>query len=304
MGIVKSATLTAIRKQFVVLFNEAMRSAPSQWMRVATRVPSTSAENVYGWLGKFPQLREWTGDRLLQKMAEYAYTLVNKKFETTVDVDRADIEDDNIGMYRPLIEHAGLEAMNHIDAGVFGQLKDGFTSLCYDGQNYFDTDHPVYPNTDKTGAVTPTSNIVNPLVTNKPPWHLLCTKLPLKPLIFQDRVAAEIEMITDTQQETVFMKDKYLYGVRARRAFGVGLWRMGVGCRDTLNEENLNAAIKTMMEFKADGGRPLGIIPDLLVVPPALRAAANEAVEVMLKAGGASNPNYKAVDVLVTPWLA
>ena len=67
---------------------------------------------------------------------------------------------------------------------------------------------------------------------------------------------------------------------------------------------DLDAAIAAMMSFKGDGDRPLGITPTLLVVPPALRAAANKTVKVMLAEGGASNANYDAVKVLVTPWLA
>ena len=42
----------------------------------------------------------------------------------------------------------------------------------------------------------------------------------------------------------------------------------------------------------------------MLVVPPALRSAANKTVKVMLGEGGASNANYNAVEVLDTDWVA
>lgn len=302
--IIKDSTIEALRKQFSKLYQKGLSNAPQEWKRVATLVPSGAAENTYGWLGKFPQMREWVGDRVLKDMAEHAYSLPNKKFETTVDVDRADIEDDNLGMYSPLVQSMGEETMNHIDRNIFALLLAGYASICYDGQNFFDPEHPVNPEVDGSGTDALVSNILNPLVTDKTPWFLLHTKKPVKPFIFQERTKAEFETITDPKQDTVFMKDKYLYGARARRAFGFGFWQMAIASRDDLSAANFNEAMKMMMEFKADGGDPLNLTPDLLVVPPALRATANEIILAERLANGASNPNYKAVDVLVTPWLS
>ncbi len=301
--IIKAAVLEGLRKTFVSLFATGLDNAQSLWKKVATKVPSRSKENTYGWLSKFPALREWVGERTLKSLKESAYTLPNKKFEGTIDVDRADIEDDNLGIYGPVAQSMGQESEDHIDREVFRLLKNGFTNLCYDGQNFFDTEHPVAANEDGTGSVSSVSNIINPDKTDGAPWFLLDTSRPLKPLIYQERTKAEMEVITDPKQSTVFMLDKYLYGVRARRAFGYGFWQQAVACRDTLNEENFNAAFQAMSEFERDGGDPLGCMPTLLVVPPALRAAANEVVKVMNKANGASNPNYKAVEVMVCRWL-
>ena len=59
-----------------------------------------------------------------------------------------------------------------------------------------------------------------------------------------------------------------------------------------------------MMSIKSDEGRPLGVKPNLLVVGPSNRSAAQSLIEVQKLANGADNPNYKAVEVLVVPWLA
>jgi len=300
--IITSSLLEDLRKSFVTLFKKGLANSSSQWKKVATRVPSSTKENTYGWLGKFPSLREWVGDRVLKSMKEHGYTLPNKKFESTVDVDRADIEDDNLGVYNVIAESAGQEAEDHIDRNVFAVLADGFNNLCYDGQNFFDEEHPVYPEADGTGVVVPTSNILNPLITDKPAWFLLDCSRPLKPLIFQERTPAEMDAITDPKNDTVFMKDVYLYGVRARRAFGVGFWQQAVGCRDTLSEANFNAAYKMMMDFKKDGGDKLGIRPTILVVNSDNVATANELINAMTKANGASNPLYKRVEVLECTW--
>ncbi len=302
--IVTATVLENLRKSFVDLFGKGLTGAPKRWEKVATKIQSSSKENAYGWLSKFPMLREWVGDRVLKSMKETGYVVPNKKFEGTIDVDRADIEDDNIGVYNTIAQSMGQEAEDHIDRNIFGILKTGFANLCYDGQNFFDTDHPVNAEVDGSGDDSSVSNIINPATTTEDPWFLLDTSRPLKPLIYQERTKAEMEAITDPKQDTVFMKDVYLYGVRARRAFGYGFWQQAVACRDVLNESNFNAAFKAMGEFKRDGGDPMGCMPTLLVVGPSNRAPANAVVEVMNKEGGASNPNYKAVEVMVCPWLA
>lgn len=70
-----------------------------------------------------------------------------------------------------------------------------------------------------------------------------------------------------------------------------------------LNDANFNAAYDAMTAFKADGGRPLGIKPTLLVVPTTLRTQAAEVVQVARRADGSDNPNANIVEVLSTPWL-
>lgn len=99
------------------------------------------------------------------------------------------------------------------------------------------------------------------------------------------------------------MTDNFLYGVDARVAAGYGFWQQAFASKAELNEDNLNAAITAMMLLESSQGRPLGIVPNLLVVGPQNRAAAKRVVEAENKAGGESNINYKAVEIVVVPWL-
>jgi phage major head subunit gpT-like protein len=133
---------------------------------------------------------------------------------------------------------------------------------------------------------------------------LLDTSRPLKPLIFQERTKPEIEAMTATNDESVFTTDTYRYGVRYRCNAGLGFWQMAYKSKAALTKANFDAARAAMELFKADGGRPLGISPTLLVVPPELRAAAQDLILAQQSANGATNTNYKAVDLLVSPWLS
>ncbi|MFN3595276.1 MAG: Mu-like prophage major head subunit gpT family protein [Thiobacillaceae bacterium] len=301
MAIITPALITSLRTGFSKAFQDALAATPTDWEKIATRVPSSSTSNTYGWLNQFPKLREWVGDRVVKDMAASAYQVQNKLYEGTVGVKRTDIEDDNVGVYTPLFAEMGRATKAHADELVFGLLAAGETTTCYDGQNFFDTDHPVYPNVDGTGTATLVSNLQ---AGTDPAWYLLDTSRALKPLIFQERTAPELEAMTASNDEGVFTSDTYRYGVRYRCNVGFGFWQLAFKSKAALTAANFNAAMAAMMSVKADGGRPMGVKPTTLVVPPALRAAALSLIEAQLTTGGESNPNYKAVEVIVSPWLA
>ena len=208
----------------------------------------------------------------------------------------------------------GYAAATHPDEIVFGLLKNGRTSDCFDGKKFFAADHPVYPNVDGTGSVANVSNLIRPAaisgtVTDKTAWYLLDVSRPLKPFIFQERTRPEIEAITSTVNGTVFEYDEYPFGIRYRCNGGYGFWQQAVCCTDDLTADNFELALTTMQGFKADGGRPLGLgfggkAGTLLVVPPTLQADARKILVAERDNAGASNIWFDAATIIVSPWLA
>lgn len=300
MAIITPALLASLRTGYSKAFQDALAATPTDWEKLATRVPSSSTSNTYGWLNQYPALREWVGARVVKDMAASAYQVQNKLYEGTVGVARTDIEDDNVGVYTPLFAEMGRAAKAHADQLVFALLAAGESTLCYDGQNFFDTDHPVYPNANGTGTAAQVSNLQ---AGTDPAWYLLDASRALKPLIFQERTTPELEAMTASNDEGVFTTDTYRYGIRYRCNAGFGFWQLAYKSKAALNAANFNAAMAAMMQVKADGGRPMGVKPTHLVVPPALRAQALSLIEAQLTGGGDSNPNYRAVEVVVSPWL-
>ncbi|HGN8665562.1 TPA: Mu-like prophage major head subunit gpT family protein, partial [Pseudomonas aeruginosa] len=209
MAIITPALISALKTSFQKHFQDALATAPSTYLQVATVIPSTTASNTYGWLGQFPKLREWIGQRVIKDMAAQGYQITNKLFESTVGVKRTDIEDDNLGVYGPLMQEMGRAAGAHPDELVFALLKAGNANLCYDGQNFFDTDHPVYPNVDGTGTATTVSNLFAPAADPGAAWYLLDTSRSLKPLIYQERMKPSFTSMTKEDDEQVFMADEY-----------------------------------------------------------------------------------------------
>jgi len=300
MAILTDTKLTALKTSLKLKFDEGLKKQASDWEKIGMKIPSGSASNTYAWLSDFPQMREWVGDRVIKDIKERSYEVQNKKYEATLGVPREAIEDDNYGQYGQVASLQGQAVTRHLNEMIFNALKNGHSNTCYDGQYFFDTDHPVAPNTDGTGTAVSVSNSI---AGTGDPWYLISDAAPA--IILQERIKPQFDSLDNpNQSDTVFIKDQILYGTRWRGNTAYGFWQCAMRSQATLDQTNFDDAIKQMLEFKADGGRPIGVIPYLLVVPPSLRAAANATIGVERKANGATNPNFKAVSVFVAPWLA
>ncbi len=295
--IINSANLSRLAVAVKTVYNTGFRGAAPLWQKVATKVPSTTGTEEYDWLGQFPRLREWIGDRQIKNLSEHGYSIKNKPFESTVAIPRAAIEDDTYGVYNPLFEEMGYAAATHPDELVFGLLAAAFTTKCYDKQFFCDTDHPVGNETD---GMTSVSNMQS---GGGDAWFLLDVSRPLKPLIFQSRKDYNLAAMTKEEDESVFMRAEYRYGVDTRGNAGFGFWQQAFGSKATLDATNFEAARAAMERFKSDEGRALRVKPTLLVCGPSNRAAAQAVVGTRTLAGGGDNPNYQAVEILVVPEL-
>lgn len=145
-------------------------------------------------------------------------------------------------------------------------------------------------------------------VTDDTPWFLLDVSRPLRPFIFQERTAPELQVITNPDNDYVFMKDKIPYGIRYRCNGGYGFWQQAVCSTRELTADNFAAALEAMQNFRADGGRPLGLgfggeAGTLLIVPPSLQSAARRIVSAEQDPDGGSNIWYRAATLLVSHWL-
>lgn len=296
--IINAASLEGLFRGFSTSFNKAFTAAPSHYADVAMIAPSTTRETTYAWLGQMPRLREWLGDRQFKSLQAYGYTLRNRDFEVTIEVDANDIEDDQYGVYGPLFEELGRSAAVHPDELIFELLGKGFELPCYDGQNFFDDEHPVDPFDDGSGVVS------NMTAGAGPAWYLMDTSRGVRPLIFQKRSDYKLGGIKSDTDEHRFKTRKFLYGVEARVNAGFGLWQLAHGSKGTLDKDSYRDARAAMQELKGEGGRPLGVSPNVLVVPPELEEAGLEVLNAENDAGGATNVWKGTAKLIVTPWLA
>ncbi|MDI4664709.1 Mu-like prophage major head subunit gpT family protein [Xanthobacter autotrophicus] len=296
--IVNRPNLLTLGVGFNTAFTQGLGQGESQYQRIATPVPSTTGEQEYGWLGKVPNVREWIGDRQVQNISAGSYRIKNKDFELTLAVDRNDIEDDNIGIYAPLFQEMGAATASAYDRSVWGLLKAGFTTPCYDGQYFFDTDHPVLNENKVEVSVANTDGGAGA------PWFLIDDRRTLKPIILQVRKAWQFVPKDKLDDDNVYHSKKFLYGVDGRYNVGYGFWQYCWGSKQPLDADSYGAARAALSGMTGDYGRPLGIMPRLLIVPPSLEKAAREILQNDRNEVGATNPWKGTAELLVVPWLA
>lgn len=161
--LVNKASVDGAFKAIKTIFNKAFETAPSDWEKTATKVPSSTKQTDYAWLSRFPKMREWIGPKVIKALAAFGYSVANKDWEATVEVDRNDIEDDQLGIYTPMAQEAGFSAKQLPDEIVADLKNKAFASKCFDGQYFYDTDHPVG---DGAGGTTSVSNKLTAALSN------------------------------------------------------------------------------------------------------------------------------------------
>jgi len=242
--IITQASLNALRIQFELRFGEVYGATEPWWPQLATEIPSGAKSNIYGWIAQQILLREWVGPRQAQNLSEHSYTLVNKSYEATIELDRDEIEDDNLGVFTAVaIPQLAQGAKKHTDQLIKAMLQSnsGAGPTAFDGLSLFHDSHLTY---DAAGSTYDNN-------------------------------------------------------------FGVAL-----------TADNFNTNWAAMASYTGEDGEPLGIMPNLLLVPPQLKRTALEimnaslvvqnVVESSANVGGAAIDNVLKgwADVLVIPELA
>lgn len=295
--ILNRSNLPILSQAFNGAFRGAFEVVKPMWQQFATEVPSTTAEEKYGWLGASTKLREWVGERVYQNIKSHDYTIKNKTFESTVAISRDAIEDDTYGVYTPLMSQLGQDAALHPDELLFGLMALGFTTPCYDGQYFFDIDHPV-------GLQGSEQSVSNFQAGAGSAWYLLDTSKVIKPFIMQRRRAYAFVAKTALTDDNVFDKNEFVWGVDGRLNVGFGMWQQAYASKGALDETNYELARTAMSSFKADNGKPLAITPKVLLVSPNNEKAALKVIQAETLANGATNVYRNTAQVVMCPWLS
>ncbi|MBX3131632.1 MAG: Mu-like prophage major head subunit gpT family protein [Polyangiaceae bacterium] len=226
--IITPATIAALQTTFSSIYRSAWDATVDWGSRVATTVPSSTRSNTYGWMKRLPSLRKWLGPRLIQNLSAHKYELTNEPYELTVGVDRDDIEDDNLGVYNPIIGDMARSARKWPDQLLKTILQGGTSGLGFDGVAFFASTHALDPAGNQSNNFTGTA----------------------------------------------------------------------------LSDVNFGSVRAAMGSYKGEDGEPLGVMPQLLIVPPQLEDTANKLVTAEYGANGATNVQRGQASVLVIPELA
>lgn len=262
--LVNAQSIQNIFTGYKAAFGAGFAMAPPDYKKIAMVVPSGVREEVYAWLGTFPRLRQWLGDRVIQSLTMHGDKIVNRRFESTFELDIDDIKDDQYGVLAPMVQELGASAAAHPTELTLDLLASGFVAQGYDKQPFFSATHPSF---DQSGQAITVSNMQT---GTGPAWFLFDTTRPFRALIYQEREPYRITMLNYDGDYNVFMKNRLLFGVTGRSNAGFGLWQLAFGSMAPLTTENYEAARTAMTTLCGEGGRKLNINPSLLVVPRAL----------------------------------
>lgn len=167
MSTARQVQLDAANKVFKALFVAELTLGGEGDLVGATAMKTRSKAKVveYNWLNGFDELREWVGERHIANMAHESFTITNVKYESSMTVDRVDVETDSLGLYGPQL--SGMVAGYHKKRRqlIASLLLNGHVAgnNCYDGGEFFDGAHPsdgngsTQSNYDATTALTSTT---------------------------------------------------------------------------------------------------------------------------------------------------
>jgi phage major head subunit gpT-like protein len=125
------------------MFYERLTAAPgTQWINASSMLFASDQESeTYVWLGMPPQMREWIGGRQAKGFRENGITIVNRHFESTVRIPVRWMRRDHTGQIRVRINELADRANTHWASLLSTLIINGETTVCYDGQYFFDVDH-------------------------------------------------------------------------------------------------------------------------------------------------------------------
>ena len=151
---ITAGSVADLFRGFRVLYDEALQSAPTDWQDVASRTTSTSAEELYAWLGAIPSMKEFLGELVLDAVSQCDWTIRNRKWAEAVQVPREAIERDSYGIYNPVMSSLGRVAAQHPDSLLAELFANAFTNSAagrdYTGKPFFAADKKHEPNNPKT----------------------------------------------------------------------------------------------------------------------------------------------------------
>lgn len=283
---------------FAGMYARVTNQDAAPWKMLAMEMPSTTKETLHSWLTRWPKIRKWVGDRHYKNLQLNGYRLTNEKFEDSIQVPRDDFDDDSVGQYPMMINNGWGDAITKFFAkNVFDLFTNGTTNLCYDGTPFFGANHPMV---QSNGATILQSNLISGA---SPAWYLVDNTGGLLPLILQKRREFSFRALTRLDDSEVFTTDEFKFGIDGRYAFGYGFWFRALRAQTDLSvQANFDAAYAQMASFTDEEGDFIGATPTLLVCGMSNRANALNAINTQNR-NNSSNYNYKAVDLLIVPWL-
>ncbi len=136
------ASILSSRAIIGEFFNRLEQNPQSEWIdRLSMLFTSDQASEEYAWLGMAPQMREWIGGRHAKGFRENGIVIKNLEFEATLEVMVKELRRDKTGQILTRVRELADRTNSHWAKLLSALIVNGESTVCYDGQYFFDTDH-------------------------------------------------------------------------------------------------------------------------------------------------------------------
>ena len=151
-----TAKYEVVLNTLTAMFRNAAAAVEVFYPQVCYVHPSQRLTETYGMLGNMPGIREWRGDRKFKELRAMDFSISNKLWESSLLIPKVSVDDDHMGLYGPVMSDLAAEAIAHPDELLFNtMIANGTTSLIWDGQYFFDTDHAWGNSGSQSNKLTP-----------------------------------------------------------------------------------------------------------------------------------------------------
>ena len=138
---IATAAYNATRRGITAKIQKEMSKVKLIYPMISDVRNSTSKDEEYLLPGNMPGVKKFVGDRQFSRLTSATVTVDNDPWESSIQIDRFNYDDDRLGLYSNSFTELAQEAESHKDELCCEFLVKGETSECWDGQNFFDTDH-------------------------------------------------------------------------------------------------------------------------------------------------------------------
>lgn len=136
---VLALTFAGLKTEFDAAYIQRQQAAT--WNYIATEIETTLPTQQYGWLGRGAVMEEFHDRLRAQEVNESTYALTDKTYKGGLPIQRRTLEDDQYGLLVLRVKDMAGEPVRHWNELAYQGIANGFTTLCSDGQFFFDTDH-------------------------------------------------------------------------------------------------------------------------------------------------------------------
>jgi phage major head subunit gpT-like protein len=139
-----SATRETLSSRAVVgMYYERLQALTAAgWIdAVSNYFTSDQPSEEYAWLNMPPTLREWIGGRQAKGLTANGIEIKNRHFEATLAILLSDLRRDKTGQLRTRMSEFAERGLTHFASLLSTLIVNGESTVCYDGQYFFDTDH-------------------------------------------------------------------------------------------------------------------------------------------------------------------